>query len=183
MRQLEIFLPDEEFTRLERFNAIEKYSAPKEQGDSFGGLNRAVSWMAKCNCAILSGWRQGNTRAVNDQNNKIIFDELHNAGYGISKCRGCYAEAGKPVSTENSFFVFDMNGTGSLFFDRIKTLSERFDQDCFLYKEAGEGKQACLYGTNSDFGIGKIEHLGPMHIGSFSSSSYSRIGSGAIKFG
>ena len=46
MKKLEIYLPGEDFERLERFQAIEQVQAlPMESFNSFGGLNRALSWI------------------------------------------------------------------------------------------------------------------------------------------
>jgi hypothetical protein len=184
MKKLEIYLPTEDFVRLERFHAIEQVQAPSNDfSNSFGGLNRVLSWMTKCNCAILSGWRRENTREMNDENNSIIASALREFGYGVSRCRGYYPEGNKTVSTENSFFVFDYNNTGPVFFNRIKTLSTQFEQDSFLFIEAGPGKRPYLYGTNDFFGIGRKEYLGPLHIGSFQDKSHTQIGNKEISFG
>lgn len=183
MRKLEIYLPSEDFDRLERFHAIEQVQAPsKEASNSFGGLNRALSWMTKCNCAILTGWRRANTRVINDENNRIIVDTLRNFGYGVCKCRGCYPEGDQTISTENSFFVFDYYGTGPVFFERIKTLATQFEQDCFLFIEAGPEKRPYLYGTNDFFGVGRKEYLGQLHLGAFNSESVTKFGRKEITF-
>jgi len=182
MKKLEIFLPGEEIARLEQFDAITLRPAPKEYGDSFGGLNRAISWMTNRDCAILSGWRCDNSRKVNDDNNRNICNTLRENGYGVCKCRGCYAEAGKEVSAENSFFVFDNNNRGKAFFDSVRELAEKYEQDCFLFKEAGENKPAFLFGTNAKFGMGKRQDLGPLHIGSYDAENFTKIGSGQISF-
>ena len=184
MKKLEIYLPSEDFDRLERFHAIEHVqTSSSESPNSFGGLNRALSWMTKCNCAILSGWRKSNNREANDENNRTILNALRKFGYGVCKCRGCYPEGNLTVSTENSFFVFDYNGTGTIFFDRIKALSTQFEQDCFLFIEAGPGTRPYLYGTNVFFGIGRKEYLGPLHLGVFGKESFTKIGKKEISFG
>ena len=184
MNKLEIFLPADDFDWLTHVQAIEHVPASsKESSDSFGGLNRALSWMTRCNCAILTGWRKSNPREVNDENNRFIVNSLREFGYGVCKCRGCYPEGDQTISTENSFFVFDYNGTGSVFFERIKDLSTRFGQDCFLFIEPGTGKRPYLYGTNDFFGVGRKEYLGPLHLGSFNTESVTKFGRKEISFG
>lgn len=178
---VELRIPEDVFERMEQHEFLSQEVAAGTGENAFGGLNRALSWLVKCDCAILSGWRGGNTRKVNDENNRTIWQTLHGFGYGVCKCRGCYPEAGKSVSTENSFFVFDPTHSGSPFFERIKELSERFDQDCFLYKEAGE-KKAYLFGTNEDFGMGRRALAGELHLRSLPAENFTRIGSGSITF-
>lgn len=179
-----IYLPKEEIGELEEFNVIERDKTPKRPGNSFGGITRVTSWMSKCDCAIISGWREENTRKVNNDNNREIEQRLREAGYGVCKCCGCYAEVGKAVSRENSIFTFDndSNSTGEKFFSLVKELSEEFGQDSFLYKKAGKDSNACLYGTNDDFGRGRQEELGHLHIESFTSNFFTSIGSKKVAF-
>ncbi len=184
MESVVIYLPEEKIGELEEFNVIEQGETPKRPGNSFSGITRITYWMSKCNCAIISGWRNGvNTRKVNNENNKEIERRLREAGYGVCKCCGCYAEVGKAVSRENSIFTFDCNKTGEKFFNLVKELSEEFGQDSFLYKKAGEDSNAYLYGTNDDFGRGKQEELGPLHIESFTSTCFTSFGSKKVAFG
>lgn len=181
-KTVDIYLSDEEIARLEEHDIFVLNAQPEASENAFGGINRALYWLAKCNCAILSGWRDSNTRKTNDENNRIICETLHRFGYGICKCRGCYAPKGQTVSVENSFFVFDAIRTGELFFKRIRDLSERFGQDCFLFKEAGGNTRAYLFGTNDEFGMGRRQLAGELHIGVLDSENHTRLGSGAISF-
>ena len=178
---LELFLPGEELSRLEELGVIEKKQAEKGDSDSFGGLNRAREWLSRCDCAILSGWREGNTRKVNDENNRTILNTLKEKGYGLCRCRGYYPEHGKTFSIENSFFTFDRNHSGKDFFESVRTLAEKFDQDSFLFIEANGGKRF-LYGTNDDFGKGKKEYLGALHVGAKENECFTRFGNQEMVF-
>lgn len=180
-RPLELFLPGEDLSRLEELGIIEKKQTEKGDSDSFGGLNRAREWLSRCDCAILSGWREGNTRKVNDENNRTILNTLKEKGYGLCRCRGYYPEHGKTFSIENSFFTFDRNHSGKDFFESVRSLAEQFDQDSFLYIEANGGKRF-LYGTNDDFGKGKKEYLGALHVGAKENECFTRFGNQEMVF-
>ena len=93
-----------------------------------------------------------------------------------------YAEVGHDVSKENSFLVFDQNDDPN-FYDNLRMLSEKFDQDCFLYKAADEDV-AYLIGTNEDFikDNGERVEAGRLRIGNIDATTYSAIGSGRISF-
>jgi hypothetical protein len=103
-------------------------------------------------------------------------------GYGVIKLQGFYAEVGKDVSKENSFLVFDQNDDPN-FYENLYKLSEKFDQDSFLYK-AAEEDIAYLIGTNEDFirDNGERVEAGRLRIGNLSAKIYSEIGSGRISF-
>jgi hypothetical protein len=63
---------------------------------------------------------------------------------------GCFREkAEKKASHETSFFVYD-NGKhfGEAFFASLYKLSEKYNQDSFLYKSAGMSRFAFLVSTN-----------------------------------
>lgn len=180
-RPLELFLPGDELSRLEEQNIIEKESSQKGTSDSFGGLNRSLSWLARCDCAILSGWRKENTRKVNDENNKTILNSLREKGYGLCRCRGYYPESGNTIDVENSFFTFDRNHSGKDFFESVRSLAEMFNQDSFLFIEA-EGGKRFLYGTNDYFGKGKREYLGALHIGAMESECFTKFGNKKMVF-
>lgn len=180
-KNVEIYLPLDIFDILLEEGVVEEQSATRRSGDSNAGLGRVVSWMTRCDCAILSGWRDSNPRRVNDENNREIQTTLRRYGCGVCKVRGCYTGPGLPTVRENSFFVFEYSPSGRLF-DRVKELSERFGQDCFLYKEAGEGKRAFLYGTNDIFGRGRREDAGSLRLSPQDARSYTRVGGGKFTF-
>ena len=145
-------------------------------------LNRAVYWINKTDCANITAWRSDNNRAINDANNRELQETLRALGYGVIKLQGFYAEVGHDVSKENSFLVFDQNDDPN-FYENLYKLSEKFNQDCFLYKAADEDV-AYLIGTNEDFirDHGERKEAGRLRIGNLSATIYSEIGSGRISF-
>jgi len=188
MKDIEILLPDFEIEDLiEERNVVR---APIPRSENFdinvipmnASLNRAVYWINKTDCANITAWRSGNKRAVNDANNRELQETLRSMGYGVIKLQGFYAEVGQDVSKENSFLVFDQNDDPD-FYDNLRMLSEKFDQDCFLFKAADEDV-AYLIGTNDDFirDNGERKEAGRLRIGNLSATIYSEIGSGRISF-
>ena len=188
MRDIEILLPEFEIEDLVEVQAVSKAPISQEEGQDLiilpvnASLNRAVYWINKTDCANITAWRSGNKRAINDANNRELQETLRAMGYGVIKLQGFYAEVGQDVSKENSFLVFDQNDDPN-FYDNLYKLSEKFDQDCFLYK-AAEEDVAYLIGTNEDFirDNGERVEVGRLHIGNLSAKTYSEIGSGRISF-
>lgn len=188
MRDIEILLPEFEIEDLVEVQAVSKVPISQEEGQDLSilpvnaSLNRAVYWINKTDCANITAWRSGNKRAINDANNRELQETLRAMGYGVIKLQGFYAEVGQDVSKENSFLVFDQNDDPN-FYENLYKLSEKFDQDCFLYK-AAEEDVAYLIGTNEDFirDNGERVEVGRLHIGNLSAKTYSEIGSGRISF-
>lgn len=75
-------------------------------GNVNANLSRALGWLTKCDCAILTAWRSRKLRKENDDNNRELQLKIRSYGYGVSKVRGCNTEIGKPTTRENSFLVF-----------------------------------------------------------------------------
>jgi len=188
MRDVEILLPEFEIEDLIEVQAVSKapISQAEDQNMSVlpvnASLNRAVYWITTTDCANITAWRSGNNRAINDANNRELQETLRAMGYGVIKLQGFYAEVGQDVSKENSFLVFDQNDDPN-FYENLYKLSEKFDQDCFLYKAADEDV-AYLIGTNEDFirDNGERIEAGRLRIGNLSATIYSEIGSGRISF-
>ena len=187
MKDIEIQLPSFEIEDLVEMQAVTKAPVVQEDQDwqiipSNASLNRAVYWITTTDCANITAWRSGNKRAVNDANNRELQETLRSMGYGVIKLQGFYAEVGQDVSKENSFLVFDLNDDPN-FYENLYKLSEKFDQDCFLYK-AAEEDIAYLIGTNEDFirDNGERVEAGRLRIGNLSAKTYSEIGSGRISF-
>ena len=144
----------------------------------YSGINRAVHWMENTECAILTAWKDENTRSQNDADNKDLQQSLRTNGFGVIRVKGV-ANWGK----ENSFLTFCReSGAAQSFYDTVFNLSRFYNQDCFLYKEPGLLSPACLIGTNEAFGIGRKENLGLVRINEMSPEAYSEIGSGTISF-
>ena len=188
MKDIEILLPNFEIEDLVEAQNVTKATPPQAEDLSLNvlpvnaSLNRAVYWINKTDCANITAWRAGNKRAINDANNRELQETLRAMGYGIIKLQGFYAEVGQDVSKENSFLVFDRNNDPN-FYENLYKLSEKFNQDCFLYK-AAEEDVAYLIGTNEDFirDNGERIEAGRLRIGSLSAKAYSEIGSGRISF-
>ena len=183
---IDIRIPEEELGELVQHDILSKGSNKDSiLNTSFAinaSLNRAVYWITTTDCANITAWRSGNKRAINDANNRELQETLRAMGYGVIKLQGFYAEVGQDVSKENSFLVFDQNDDPN-FYENLYKLSEKFDQDCFLYK-AAEEDIAYLIGTNEDFirDNGERVEAGRLRIGNLSAKTYSEIGSGRISF-
>ncbi len=185
---IDISLPEEEIEDLVHIDVIshdegsDDASGLAETYATNASLNRAVYWITTTDCANITAWRSGNKRAINDANNRELQETLRAMGYGVIKLQGFYAEVGHDVSKENSFLVFDQNDDPN-FYDNLRMLSEKFDQDCFLYKAADEDV-AYLIGTNEDFirNNGERKEVGRLRIGNIDATTYSAIGSGRISF-
>lgn len=143
-------------------------------------LNRSLHWLNNRNCAILTAWRGNYSKKENNHRNKELQNSLRNLGYGVIRVKGCYAEVGRAVEKENSFLVFDLDDTPD-FKDKIYEQSERYEQDCFLYKPLDD-EVAYLIGTNNDFGKGIIITAGAMRINNDDAENFSEIASGRVSF-
>lgn len=181
---IDIQIPESEIEELLNEKVITKEDVGEETGRSASNasLNRAVYWITTTDCANITAWRSGNKRAINDANNRILQETLRAMGYGVIKLQGFYAEVGQDVSKENSFLVFDQNDDPN-FYENLYKLSEKFEQDCFLFKAVDE-EVAYLIGTNDDFirDNGERKEAGRLRIGNLSATTYSEIGSGRISF-
>lgn len=154
----------------------------EEDTNLYHSLNRTSQWLITKDCGILTAWRSKNSRKQNNEANKELLDLLQKENYGVIKIAGCYAEVGCDTSKERSFLVFPIDQDTETFKNTLFKLSCKFDQDCFLFKEAGLFTQAYLIGTNEDFGLNRVECVGELHINSEKACSYSEVGSGRISF-
>ena len=181
---IDIQIPESEIEELLNENVITKEDVGEVTGRSASNasLNRAVYWITTTDCANITAWRSGNKRAINDANNRILQKTLRAMGYGVIKLQGFYAEVGQDVSKENSFLVFDQNDDPK-FYENLYKLSEKFEQDSFLFKAVDE-EVAYLIGTNDDFirDNGERKEAGRLRIGNLDAKTYSKIGSGRISF-
>ena len=163
--------------RLKRVGVLEQV---EDDSVMCQGFNRAYKWLTTCNCAIVTAWRKGNTREINDKNNRALQRSLRKKGYGVSKVKGYYIGVDNEVGSENSFLVFDHKGNLNLR-DDVYKLSEKYEQDCFLYCEKGDAP-ATLIGTNDQFGKNRCEELGPMKIDIHRNDNFTEIGNRSISF-
>ena len=182
-------LPQEEIESMEDQEAICQ-TGDAEITDNEGNLipqsdpcsvARAVSWFNTKDCAILTAWRNGKARKTNDDNNRKLQQQLREFGYGVIKITGWYPEKNKELARENSFLTVNLNEKTD-FRDNIYKLSECYEQDCFLYKEAGYDTPAIYVYTNDDCGKGKVKLIGRLHIDNMDAEAFSQIKTGRITF-
>lgn len=186
-KEIELLVSEEDFKRLLERGTISRMEQSKTSGDNFSSMNRVVRWITECECAMLSAWRrdEGITRKMNDESDRALACALRQYGYGLIRTDGRWLEAGNGMGRENSFLVFNVRNNDSKFFSRIKELSTMFNQDCFLYKKAAD-PVAYFYKTNDIpsefFGDRDVVPAGKLHIGTFESDAYTRVGGGRIAF-
>ena len=134
-----------------------KVMFPPNEGSTFDA-QVAESGFLQRNCAILSACRSknqdGSTRSEEDNtaNTAKLKSELTESGFGIIPVDGCFREARQEkASHESSFFVYDDGKHNARdFFTKLYLLSEKYEQDSFLYKSAGMTRTAFLISTNDD---------------------------------
>ena len=181
MKSVNLYFAPEDIVKLEELKIITLRDVQKGAGDSFGGLNRALSWINNCDFAFISGWHpvtgenDVETRKENRRNNCELQRTLREKGYGVIKAVGNYEG-----DIEQSFCVFDYNPGGHSLFDDVKALSERFEQDSFLFKFASADRAFFCYTAGDK--KGKRKDAGKLSICSRRESNYTYIGSGKITF-
>ena len=188
IEDISIELPQEEIESLEEqevLGSIEDIDRFNDKGEFVGAercsVQRVVNWFNTRDCAILTAWRQGKGRKKNDEDNQVLQRKLRDLGYGVTRITGWYAEKDKELSRENSFLTVNLNEEKD-FRDNIFKLSEEYDQDSFLYKEAGHDTPAVYVYTNDAYGKGKVKLLGRLRIGNMDAETYSQIKAGRITF-
>ena len=128
---------------------------PPNEGSSFDA-QVAESGFLQRNCALVSAYRQknpDNTRRLKKDNvasSQRLEEDLKAEGLSYFVLDGCFREkAEKKASHETSFFVYDDGKHfGKAFFVSLYKLSEKYNQDSFLYKSAGMSRFAFLVSTN-----------------------------------
>jgi len=88
------------------------------------------------------------TKEENRHRNTALKSCLLKLGYGVTSLDGRFAEAGGNIvpGKETSYFVVNLNNDPN-FYKNLFMLSEKFNQDAFLYKPNGT-MSAILVGTN-----------------------------------
>jgi hypothetical protein len=124
---------------------------PPRDSDSFDA-KQAEAGFLKYDCAILTAFRATRTNHENLIKNKELLKELELNGFGVIRVDGCFREAHEAeVCHEDSYFVYPNERTKKEeFFLRIYELSEKYEQDSFLFKCAGMTRTAFLVSTNED---------------------------------
>ena len=149
------------------------------------------------NCAVLTAFRS------EDKNGKVLSEEEKQgrnlkllASLSRKKreglldfiyyIKGCFKEEGRPAEEpEDCFFVYANNERPEIeFFSAIYRLSERFEQDSFLYKCAGHTRTAFCVNTNvkSRRKYGLIKGAGQLYLNLPESGPYTNLPLGRFTF-
>ena len=168
-----------------------KVMFPPNEGSTFDA-QVAESGFLQRNCAILSACRSknqdGSTRSEEDNtaNTAKLKSELTESGFGIILVDGCFREAReKKASHESSFFVYDDGKHNARdFFTKLYLLSEKYEQDSFLYKSAGMTRTAFLISTNDDSRKedGDIKLAGQLYLNLPPLGPYTNLDKGRFRF-
>ena len=97
-------------------------------------------------CIVITAFRGGHTLEQNLARNARLKADMDALGLQYRPVMGCYREADwEYASIEYCYFVTDQGQRDTLqFFARIYRLSEKYDQDSFLYKRGGINRTAFL---------------------------------------
>ena len=168
-----------------------KVMFPPNEGSTFDA-QVAESGFLQRNCAILSACRSknqdGSTRSEEDNtaNTAKLKSELTESGVGIIPVDGCFREARQEkASHESSFFVYDDGKHNAReFFTKLYLLSEKYEQDSFLYKSAGMTRTAFLISTNDDSrkDNGDIALAGQLYLNLPPVGPYTNLDKGRFRF-
>ena len=168
-----------------------KVMFPPNEGSTFDA-QVAESGFLQRNCAILSACRSknqdGSTRIEEDNtaNTAKLKSELTERGFGIIPVDGCFREARQEkASHESSFFVYDDGKHNARdFFTKLYLLSEKYEQDSFLYKSAGMTRTAFLISTNDDSRKedGDIKLAGQLYLNLPPLGPYTNLDKGRFRF-
>ena len=168
-----------------------KVMFPPNEGSTFDA-QVAESGFLQRNCAILSACRSknqdGSTRSKEDNtaNTAKLKSELTESGFGIIPVDGCFREARQEkASHESSFFVYDDGKHNARdFFTKLYLLSEKYEQDSFLYKSAGMTRTAFLISTNDDSRKedGDIKLAGQLYLNLPPLGPYTNLDKGRFRF-
>lgn len=122
------------------------------------GLSRIHKAIKKHDYGIITAYRyapecgtgEPYTYDQNQKRNSHLLAKLRARGYGVTAIKGSYIENYGSTNArevgENSFFVVDIQDSGSLRDDLLK-LGEEFEQDSIIFGSAGE--TGSLIGTNN----------------------------------
>lgn len=135
-RQLMVELPDVEF--------LPNSALPPS-------IDEAQIAFKDYNCAIFTAFRGEYTLEQNLERNARLKADMVACGLQYRPVNGCYREADWEVANvEYCFFIYSGKDDHNHkeFFRKAYRLSEKYDQDSFLYKRSGVNKAAFLIATN-----------------------------------
>ena len=168
-----------------------KVMFPPNEGSTFDA-QVAESGFLQRNCAILSACRSknqdGSSRSEEDNttNTAKLESELTESGFGIIPVDGCFREAREEkASYESCFFVYDDGKHNACeFFTILYLLSEKYEQDSFIYKSAEMTRTAFLISTNDDSRRedGDIKLAGQLYLNLPPLGPYTNLDKGRFRF-
>ncbi len=140
----------------------------------------------KHDCAILTAFRANRSEDINRAINEQLQRDMEELRLNHISVDGCYREAREAeASVEDSFFVYDDGSHNPQeFFTKVYQLSEKYEQDCFLYKAAGINRVAFLISTNDDARaeMGDFKLAGSLYLDLEPVGPYTIIGYTCVRF-
>lgn len=115
-------------------------------GEGTPSLVEVQTAFLKHTCIVITAFRGGYTLEQNLARNARLKADMDALGLQYRPVMGCYREADwEYASIEYCYFVTNQGQRDTLqFFARIYRLSEKYDQDSFLYKRGGINRTAFL---------------------------------------
>ena len=109
-------------------------------------IEEAEAAFLKYTCVIFTAFRGGYTLDENIARNQQLKADMEEKGLQYRPVTGCYREADwEYANIEYCYFVYNEKRNNDLdFFIKAFQLSEKYDQDSFLYKRAGINRTAFL---------------------------------------
>ncbi len=156
------------------------------RADATFDSSQAETGFLKHDCAILTAFRASRTHDENVMMNAKLQDDMDSMGLSYLRVDGCFREARElEASHEDSFFVYD-DGThdSRAFFSKLYQLSEKYEQDSFLFKSAGMNRTAYLISTNNDSRAndGDVKLAGRLYLDLPPVGPYTELDRGRITF-
>lgn len=158
---------------------------PPHEGATFDS-RQAETGFLKHDCAIITAYRASRTKDENEGKNLELEEDMKGQGLKYLCVDGCFREFREAeASHEDSFFVYDDNSHNSrVFFSKLYKLSEKYEQDSFLFKSAGMNRTAFLVSTNADSRTadGDVKPAGQLYLDLPPVGPYTELGRGRITF-
>ena len=158
---------------------------PPHEGSTFDS-RQAETGFLKHDCAIITAFRATRTKKDNERKNLQLEKDMKRLKLKYLCVDGCFREAKETeASHEDSFFVYDDNSHNSrAFFANLYRLSEKYEQDSFLFKSAGMNRTAYLVSTNADSrsADGNVKLAGRLYLDLPPVGPYTELDQGRITF-
>lgn len=158
---------------------------PPRKGATFDS-RQAETGFLKHDCAIITAFRASRSKDENDSKNRELEEDMQNQDLKYLCVDGCFRECREAeASHEDSFFVYDDNSHNArAFFTKLYRLSEKYEQDSFLFKSAGMIRSAFLISTNADSRTadGDVKPAGQLYLDLPPVGPYTELDIGRITF-